>query len=764
MKTLFSKIISVIICICISVSLFVPLSTNAITYRVAGIAIENFPSKLSYIMGEELDLSGGNIKVTIKDDNNNKTYEYKLLNDAGVSVTGYNKNISGDQQLTVSYSNITTKFTVYVQAKNNMTLRQTNITIYNGDTHTLEAVFDANAIDKSIVWTSSDEKVVTVNNTGMVTALSKGTAVITAKSNYTNFRGKPIESICTVTVIEKPVGTLLVHPTVATTANGGTASVTVLLKNDTSESKKWKAYSNDKWISLPNQKDGEIYNQVIEAGATTELTLSCNPDGMKVGNYSGTITFISGTIKETLLVYMYNLTDVNYIVDDAKNNSADPFIPNRRFYNFAVDGSVGNYPEWIKSKNKFGEINLSKEIIDEIISLCKRNSGQDLKAIIEQNISSDYPIFAETLLNYLAQNQFNEIENAVQNITLDKGVDSVQPTKLKEVIDDYCTGPNVIDGDINFNYVENPFGFWYTTFDADFELAHWIIVDLGQETQVSKFYLYGLENGQSPWAYFSDYSILGSNDKENWNEIIKIKSNTQLVTTHNIAPVKYRYFKMYITMPVQNNPDGTVPVAPPDKRTNIMRLVEFKIMGEVEKLDFLDEYDKPIEQPKEIVEPDNAYVTDLDNEALKNTKLSLTEIPYSSNPTSEFGLAAKLVRTQIPSKKLFSLYDMKLFKNNVEVQPNGSVKLTFIIPDAFIDFSGLDIVHFSNGKATLMNATIIGNRMIIVTDKFSNFGIVADPTNINPLTSDNGVIVPILLIVFSLLLFVFIASKRKIIE
>lgn len=43
-------------------------------------------------------------------------------------------------------------------------------------------VLPANATDKTVVWTSSDESVATVDQTGMVTAVAEGTATITVKS------------------------------------------------------------------------------------------------------------------------------------------------------------------------------------------------------------------------------------------------------------------------------------------------------------------------------------------------------------------------------------------------------------------------------------------------------------------------------------------------------------------------------------------------------------------------------------------------------
>jgi uncharacterized protein YjdB len=70
------------------------------------------------------------------------------------------------------------------------------LTIYEGSTRQVQAfVFPDNASDKAPVWTSSDEAVASVDVFGDVTALSGGTATITATAG-----GKT--AACAVTVID----------------------------------------------------------------------------------------------------------------------------------------------------------------------------------------------------------------------------------------------------------------------------------------------------------------------------------------------------------------------------------------------------------------------------------------------------------------------------------------------------------------------------------------------------------------------------------
>lgn len=82
-----------------------------------------------------------------------------------------------------------------------ITLNETSQTLTEGETFQLTAtVAPADATDPSLTWTSSNVAVATVSATGLVTAVSAGSATITAKAND----GSGVSASCNITV-QKPV-------------------------------------------------------------------------------------------------------------------------------------------------------------------------------------------------------------------------------------------------------------------------------------------------------------------------------------------------------------------------------------------------------------------------------------------------------------------------------------------------------------------------------------------------------------------------------
>ncbi len=84
---------------------------SVVEKRVKSIAINKKPNKLQYVQGkEELDLTGGSIKVNYNDD----SYEIVELSSEDVKVSGFDNNKLGNNTLKVKYNDMETSFAVEI--------------------------------------------------------------------------------------------------------------------------------------------------------------------------------------------------------------------------------------------------------------------------------------------------------------------------------------------------------------------------------------------------------------------------------------------------------------------------------------------------------------------------------------------------------------------------------------------------------------------------------------------------------------------------
>ena len=103
-----------------------------------------------------------------------------------------------------------------------ITLSYTSATLVEGESLTLSAtVTPADATDKTVTWSSSDETVATVDANGLVKAIAPGTAVITSKAGDKS-------ATCTLTVEKKviPVSGISLNHTSATLVEGDSITLT----------------------------------------------------------------------------------------------------------------------------------------------------------------------------------------------------------------------------------------------------------------------------------------------------------------------------------------------------------------------------------------------------------------------------------------------------------------------------------------------------------------------------------------------------------
>ena len=82
--------------------------------EATGITIESTPSKKTYVIGEEIDLTGGVLVVSYED---GTVAEIPMTSD-GIEITGYDSETAGTQTVTISYAGYTATFDVTVEENN----------------------------------------------------------------------------------------------------------------------------------------------------------------------------------------------------------------------------------------------------------------------------------------------------------------------------------------------------------------------------------------------------------------------------------------------------------------------------------------------------------------------------------------------------------------------------------------------------------------------------------------------------------------------
>ena len=215
------------------------LSLSEITEILKGIVVE-IPVESITASSNYLSINVGEtrqITYTILPANaTDKTVTYSSSDNSKVSVDQLG-NIraleEGDVLITITCSNgVSTDCQVVVSAVsevvavNGISLNKTSVNMHTGDTLTLKATISpANATNKSVKWESSAPTVASVDNNGLVTALSDGSATITC----TSLSNASISANCTIDIATiktlTSVTNGLVHSYDLTALNGSSTTV-----------------------------------------------------------------------------------------------------------------------------------------------------------------------------------------------------------------------------------------------------------------------------------------------------------------------------------------------------------------------------------------------------------------------------------------------------------------------------------------------------------------------------------------------------------
>ena len=170
---------------------------------------------------------------------NNKNLTWESSNTAVATVTEDGKVTAISKGLAVitakstDGSNISASCTVnVVKLVSGIVLSETEMTLNEGSTAQLTAIVSADANNPMITWMSSNESVATVSQDGKVSAIAKGTAIITAKATD----GSNISASCTVNVV-KLVNGIILSETDITLNEGETVTITATVTPDLANNK-----------------------------------------------------------------------------------------------------------------------------------------------------------------------------------------------------------------------------------------------------------------------------------------------------------------------------------------------------------------------------------------------------------------------------------------------------------------------------------------------------------------------------------------------
>lgn len=300
----------------------ITVSKGAQTIHVAGISLDK--TSLALKIGDTAIL-----KAAVSPDNaTDKTVKWSSSNSRVVTVdsNGTVKAVgegnatitvkTNDGKKTATCSVEVTKTKVSVTG---VSLDKTSLNMTVGDHATLKAkVSPADATDQSVKWTTSNEKVATVNSSGKVTAVGAGQAVITVTTNDGNNTAK-----CTVDV-KQPVISVTGVSLTSTSLNMVVGQETTLIAtvsphNATDPSVTWKS-SNSSVATVNNGKvtavgegNATIIVTTNDGGKTAACTVSVKAKTINVTgvslNLSSWSGFIGNNVPLTATVTPSNATD-----------------------------------------------------------------------------------------------------------------------------------------------------------------------------------------------------------------------------------------------------------------------------------------------------------------------------------------------------------------------------------------------------------------------------------------------------------------------
>lgn len=167
-----------------------------------------------------------------------------------------------------------------------------------------------------------------------------------------------------------------------------------------------------------------------------------------------------------------------------------------------------------------------------------------------------------------------------------------------------------------------------------------------------------------------------------------------------------------------------------------------------------------------ITNPETGAKIEYEDGSLFDTNIVLS---VTSKPQAEMDKFKDGVDKSAPGLTLSGLYDVKLLKDGVTIQPNGNIKVSIPLTDAMKDMTDLQVVYIDdNGNVTIIPSEVKDGKIVFVTDHFSYYGVVGKAETAGsgtPQTGDNTPVLPLTLLVLAFgTVLVILGEKRKMFE
>lgn len=249
----------------------ISISENSLTMNVGSIAALQASTLPLETSDGQIEWSSSNDMIASVD--NEGTIKAIGRGNCTIKATSVDGGVTASCEVTV------------IQPVESVTLEQHNMTMKVGDTANLYAlVAPTTADNKTLIWSSSDEEVATVDEKGNITALKGGTVTIKVVSED----NQEATDVCNVVISQPVTGVNIDKSTITLEGIGATATLTstIIPEGASNTEVKWTS-SNESICIVSN-------GTVVAVGEGTCVIIATTEDGGYIATCTVTVTNATG--------------------------------------------------------------------------------------------------------------------------------------------------------------------------------------------------------------------------------------------------------------------------------------------------------------------------------------------------------------------------------------------------------------------------------------------------------------------------------------